>query len=98
MKTHIEPINSVSKKVTVTFDEKICEEANTTILNFINIIMHYAPIGIGCYFASLVGTFGKEIALGYGKTFIIYTVVAVLFYFIFYITTKIPLIKKERIY
>ena len=32
MKTHIEPINSVSKKVTVTFDEKICEEANTTIL------------------------------------------------------------------
>ena len=46
--------------------------------------MYYAPIGLGCYFASLVGTFGKEIALGYCKTFIIYTVVAVLFYFIFY--------------
>ncbi len=32
MKTHIEPINSVSKKVTVTFDEKICEEANIAVL------------------------------------------------------------------
>ena len=46
--------------------------------------MYYAPIGLGCYFAALVGTFGGEIALGYGKTFVIYTVVAVLFYFIFY--------------
>ena len=46
--------------------------------------MYYAPIGLGCYFASLVGTFGGEIALGYGKTFILYTVVAVLFYFIAY--------------
>ena len=32
MKTHIEPINSVSKKVTVSFDEKVCQEANATIL------------------------------------------------------------------
>ena len=32
MKTHIEPINSVSKKVTVTFDEKFCEEANAAVL------------------------------------------------------------------
>lgn len=32
MKTHIEPINSVSKKVTVSFDEKVCQEANVTIL------------------------------------------------------------------
>ena len=46
--------------------------------------MYYAPIGLGCYFASLVGTFGGEIAIGYDKTFIIYTVVAILFYFIFY--------------
>ena len=46
--------------------------------------MHYAPIGLGCFFASLVGTFGGEIALGYGKTFIIYTVVAILFYLIVY--------------
>ena len=62
----------------------ILEAANTTILNFINIIMHYAPIGIGCYFASLVGTFGAEIAKGYLRTFVIYSLCAIVFYFVFY--------------
>lgn len=62
----------------------VLESANEVVQSFIKLIMYYAPIGLGCYFASLVGTFGGEIALGYGKTFIIYTVTAVLFYFIFY--------------
>lgn len=62
----------------------VLESANHVIQSFIKLIMYYAPIGLGCYFASLVGTFGGEIAVGYGKTFIIYTVVAVLFYFIVY--------------
>lgn len=57
---------------------------NEVVMKIIKIIMYYAPIGLGCYFASLVGTFGKEIALGYLKTFIVYTVVAILFYFIIY--------------
>ncbi len=72
-----------SKEKGIRFLE-VLESANHVLQKFIKIIMYYAPIGLGCYFASLVGTFGKEIALGYGKTFIIYTVVAVLFYFIFY--------------
>ena len=63
---------------------EVLESANHVVQSFIKIIMYYAPIGLGCYFAALVGTFGGEIALGYGKTFIIYTVVAVLFYFIAY--------------
>ena len=60
------------------------ESANEVVQSFIKLIMYYAPIGLGCYFAALVGTFGGEIALGYGKTFIIYTVVSVLFYFTVY--------------
>ena len=32
MKTHIESINSVSKKVTVTFDGKLCEDVQNTVL------------------------------------------------------------------
>ncbi len=63
---------------------KVLEGANKVIIKFIDIIFYYAPIGLGCYFAALVGTFGKEIAVGFGKTFIIYTVVSVLFYFIIY--------------
>lgn len=62
----------------------VLESANHVVQSFIKLIMYYAPIGLGCYFASLVGTFGGEIAVGYGKTFIIYTVVDVLFYFIAY--------------
>ena len=37
------------------------DSANEIIMNIVKIIMYYAPIGLGCYFASLVGTFGKEI-------------------------------------
>ncbi len=62
----------------------ILESANEVVQSFIKLIMYYAPIGLGCYFAALVGTFGGEIAIGYGKTFIIYTVVTVIFYFTVY--------------
>lgn len=58
--------------------------ANEVIVNFIKIIMYYAPIGLGSYFAALVGTYGASIAVGYAKTFIIYTVVCILFYVIIY--------------
>ena len=74
---------NISKEKGEKFLE-VLDSANYVIQAFIKIIMYYAPIGLGCYFAALVGTFGGEIAIGYGKTFVIYTVVAVLFYFIFY--------------
>ncbi len=54
------------------------------VMSFLKLIMYYAPIGLGCYFAVLVGSFGASIAIGYAKTFIIYTVVALLFYFVIY--------------
>ena len=60
------------------------ESANKVVLKLVDIIFIYAPIGLGCYFAALVGTFGSEIALGFGKTFIVYTIVSLLFYFIVY--------------
>lgn len=58
--------------------------ANEIVMKIIKIIMYYAPIGLGCYVAALVGTFGKEIAFGYLRTFIVYTIVALAFYFIIY--------------
>lgn len=63
---------------------EVLVSANEVLQSFIKLIMYYAPIGLGCYFAALVGTFGGEIALGYGKTFIVYTIVAILYYFIVY--------------
>ena len=58
--------------------------ANSVIQNVVKIIMYYAPIGLGCYFAALIGTFGASIAVGYLKTFVVYTIVALAFYFVFY--------------
>ena len=60
------------------------ESANSVIENVLKIIMYYAPIGLGCYMAAMVGSFGATIALGYAKTFIIYLVVSILFYLVLY--------------
>lgn len=63
---------------------EVLESFNEIILKVIKIIMYYAPIGFMCYTASMIGTFGSVIAVGYLKTFIIYTIVCILFYFIMY--------------
>ena len=57
---------------------------NEVILKLVDLIMLYAPIGLGCYFAVMVGTMGSEIAASYFKTFVVYFLVAILFYFIIY--------------
>lgn len=64
--------------------ERVLVSANEVIMNVMKIITYYAPIGLGCYFAVLVGTFGESIAIGYAKTFAIYTITAIAFYFIVY--------------
>lgn len=64
--------------------KKVLESAYSVTMKLIKIIMYYAPIGLGCYFAALVGTFGSTIATGYLRTFVIYTVISVLFYIIVY--------------
>lgn len=58
--------------------------ANEVMINIVKIIMYYAPIGLGCYIAAFVGTFGSSIAIGYLKTFIIYLIVSIAFYIIMY--------------
>ncbi len=63
---------------------KFVESATDVLINFIKIIMYYAPIGLGCYFAAMVGTFGSSIAVGYIKTFVVYLLTSVFFYFVIY--------------
>ena len=60
------------------------ESATEVIMNLLKIVMYYAPIGLGCYFAAIVGSFGASVALGYAKTFVIYLVVSVVYYFAMY--------------
>lgn len=63
---------------------KVLESANSIMENIVKIIMYYAPIGLGCYMASFIGTFGTSIAVGYLKTFLVYLAIAILYYFIMY--------------
>lgn len=63
---------------------KVLESANTVCNNVVKIIMYYAPIGLGCYMASFIGSFGSSIAVGYLKTFVAYFIISILFYFIVY--------------
>lgn len=62
----------------------LLDSMNEVTQKFINIIMYYAPIGLGCYFASFIGQFGSSIAIGYLKTFIIYLVACIFVYFVIY--------------
>lgn len=67
------------RKVAELFDS-----FSEVMYKLVEIIMYYAPIGLGCYFASLVGTLGSTIAIGFLTTFVIYTLVCLVFMALFY--------------
>lgn len=75
-------INITGEKAKPVVD--FLESANEIINNVVKLIMYYAPIGLGCYFSALVGSFGEMIVVGYLKTFVIYTIVSILYYLIIY--------------
>lgn len=75
-------INKSGKEASNLLD--ILESTKSVCLKFIDFAMIYAPFGLGCYFASLIGTYGSSIAVGYLETFVIYFIVVILFYLIVY--------------
>ena len=60
------------------------ELASKALMKVVHIIMYYAPIGLCAYFMNLVGTFGVSLISGYLRSFILYTVVGVIYYLVFY--------------
>lgn len=63
---------------------EVLDSFNDVLQMLIKIIMYYAPIGIGAYFASFVGEFGAGVATSYLKMLIIYTVSCAFVYFVIY--------------
>ena len=61
--------------------QDILDSLTDIIMSLLKIVMMYAPIGLGCYFAALIGTFGSSIAIGYVKTFVIYTIACLVVFF-----------------
>lgn len=62
----------------------LLESGTKVMMKFVNIIMYYAPIGLGCYFASMIGQLGTQILKGYLRVFILYLVLTVIYYFGFF--------------
>jgi Na+/H+-dicarboxylate symporter len=58
--------------------------ATTVMMKIVNIVMYYAPIGLGCYFAAVVGELGPQILEGYARSFVLYLILTLLYYFGFF--------------
>lgn len=52
------------------------------MLQLVEIVMYYAPIGLGAYFATLVGDFGPQLLGSYARAMIVYHTVTFAYFFI----------------
>lgn len=75
-------LNKTNKENVIVI--KLINSLNNITLKMLTLIMNYAWIGLGAYFASQIGTFGVNITTDYIKVFIYYSVISVLFAGIFY--------------
>jgi len=57
---------------------------NDVIMKMVNLIMKLAPIGLGAYFANLVGEFGPSLIGDYGRSMIIYYPLCLVYVVIFF--------------
>ncbi|WP_326906619.1 dicarboxylate/amino acid:cation symporter [Sedimentibacter sp. MB31-C6] len=58
------------------------EALSKVMMKFIGLIMLYAPIGLGAYFASLIGEFGPQLLGAYGRAMIVYYPLCIAYFFI----------------
>ncbi len=61
---------------------KFLDALSNVFMKLISIIMLYAPIGLGAYFASLIGEFGPQLLGAYAKAMVIYYPVCFLYFII----------------
>ncbi|MBQ0041497.1 MAG: dicarboxylate/amino acid:cation symporter [Clostridiales bacterium] len=80
-------LSGISIQKTMPKSQKILEvlESATVVAEkVVELIMYYAPIGLGCYFADFVGEFGTDIANGLLRTIVVYTITALIVFFVLY--------------
>ena len=65
--------------------KKIADVLNVlseVFLKMVSIIMYYAPIGLGAYFASLIGNFGPELLGSYARAMAVYYPICIVYFFV----------------
>lgn len=59
---------------------KMLASGSEVFLKLVSLVMYYAPIGLGAYFAALVAELGPQLVGGYLRAFIIFFPVSVLYF------------------
>lgn len=62
----------------------LLSSGSAIMMKFVNLIMYYAPIGLGCYFATIIGELGPQILEGYVRVFVLYLAITLVYYFGFF--------------
>jgi len=62
----------------------LLSSGTAAMMKLVDIVMYYAPIGLACYFASMIGQLGTQLLEGYWKVFILYMGLSVVYYFGFF--------------
>jgi Na+/H+-dicarboxylate symporter len=60
------------------------DSGNEVIKQLLNIIMKFAPIGLGAYFAYQVGVFGPQLLGVYAKPMAVYYAACIFYFFVFF--------------
>lgn len=55
---------------------------SNVMMKMVNYVMYYAPIGLGAYFATLIGEFGPELLKDYARAMVVYYPVTIGYFFI----------------
>lgn len=60
---------------------RFLQSGSDVMMKIIDLVMKVAPLGLGCYFAAIVGELGPQIISGYARSFILYLIMTVVCYF-----------------
>ena len=65
------------KKITEAMDA-----VTTVLVKVLGIVMKIAPIGLGCYFAILIGQYGSEVVGPMGKAVLMYLIITIVYFIV----------------
>jgi Na+/H+-dicarboxylate symporter len=63
---------------------RLLNNLNDIIMKMVDMIMKLAPIGLGAYFANLVGEFGPQLIGDYGRTMLVYYPMCAVYVLVFF--------------
>lgn len=61
---------------------KVLAVGNVVTMKIVSFIMYYAPIGLGCFFATVIGNLGAEMVTTYLRTWLVYLGYSAFYFFV----------------